>query len=169
MSPQSGSHSGDEGNVRTWSDICADSKYQFTTDRATKARSVSTRFDTFNASKKMIYVDMVLLLFTLFIFILFFALKREEAHKLLQDLPDFEPSDNAEDNCGICLLSFEDIIEDNKKAMNEELSRHAGPSSEVLETPFTGTGIVKLPDCGHIFCRKEYVHSFSYEYMRKRY
>ena len=117
----------------------------------------------------MIYVDMVLLLFTLFIFILFFALKREEAHKLLQDLPDFEPSDNAEDNCGICLLSFEDIIEDNKKAMNEELSRHAGPSSEVLETPFTGTGIVKLPDCGHIFCRKEYVHSFSYEYMRKRY
>ena len=68
MSPQSGSHSGDEGNVRTWSDICADSKYQFTTDRATKARSVSTRFDTFNASKKMIYVDMVLLLSTLFIY-----------------------------------------------------------------------------------------------------
>ncbi|PAV20905.1 zinc C3HC4 type (RING finger) [Pyrrhoderma noxium] len=92
-------------------------------------------------------------------------LKREaeEAHKLLQDLPDFEPSDNIEDNCGICLLSFADIIEDNKKAMNEELRRHAGPSSEVLETPFTGTGIVKLPDCGHIFCRKdlkEWVASF---------
>ena len=95
--------------------------------------------------------------YLLYLFTLFFALKREEAHKLLQDLPDFEPSDNVEDNYGICLLSFADIIEDNKKAMNEELSRHAGPSSEVLETPFTGTGIVKLPDCGHIFCRKEYV------------
>ncbi|KXN83673.1 hypothetical protein AN958_00814 [Leucoagaricus sp. SymC.cos] len=71
--------------------------------------------------------------------------------QFIRDLPVL-PKEQVplEDACPICLVPFLEILKDEDIARKEDTLR-----DEEKEAEGTETGVTKLDDCGHIFCRRD--------------
>ena len=85
----------------------------------------------------------------------------------LRSLPSLglEDTKNGDVCCPICLISFENIHEDEMLACQREDSRHSSSSIQP-EGSNTMHGVVKLSVCGHVFCRRECVFYSNWIHIR---
>lgn len=78
------------------------------------------------------------------------TMNREELGNFVRSLPYLTAADIGEEEaCPICLSPLEQILHGRGKS--------EAPQSSQSEAPAEHVGVTKLPGCGHIFCRIEYV------------
>ncbi|KAH7105401.1 hypothetical protein BKA62DRAFT_826688 [Auriculariales sp. MPI-PUGE-AT-0066] len=73
----------------------------------------------------------------------------------IKSLPDLTTEDvSLDDNCPICLISFETIL---KEAAASALDVHAAISNPSNPKAAWYNGVTKLDRCGHVFCKQDLV------------